>query len=206
LWCGNRLSLLVAWKRWRRKRRWNIKENKRVVVFRFTVSVLKRGREGVRLQNRWFFITFLTNNFSDFRRIARSSFIAWWGGGGGAHLLCVPTAPSAVGAGFGVELGSAKLLGPCCHVLARGSEDAVLPTMTASVAVMVAIPIPRRGDGGGDGGALAGVPGVAVVWLAAVVAGSQDGTHILGGNVLQPGGHGSGSRGHGGRRYRQRVW
>ena len=132
--------------------------------------------------------------------------VGWWGGGGGVHLLYVPTAPSAVGAGFGVELGSAKLLGPCCHVQARGSEDAVLSTMTASVAVMVAIPIPRRGDGGGDGGALAGVPGVAVVWLAAVVAGSQDGTHILGGNVLQPGGHGSYSRGHGGRRYRRRVW
>jgi hypothetical protein len=73
------------------------------------------------------------------------------------HLLHVPTAPSAVGASFGVELGSAKLLGPCCHVLARGSEDAVLPAMTASLAVMVAAPMPRRGDGGGDG-ALAGIP------------------------------------------------
>ena len=76
------------------------------------------------------------------RFILRSSFIvmcggARWGGGRGVHLLDVPTAPSAVGAGFGVELGRAKLLGPCGHALARGSEDAVLPAIIARVAVMI---------------------------------------------------------------------
>ena len=132
--------------------------------------------------------------------------VGWWGGGGGVHLLYVPTAPSAVGAGFGVELGSAKLLGPCCHVLARGSKHAILPTMMASMAVVVTVPIPRRGDGGGDDGTLAGIPGVAVGLLTAVVAGSQDGPHLLGGNVLQPGGHVGGSRSGLDRRCRQRDW